>query len=189
MDNHSLETQERACTEYCQRTGIEVVRVFREEGESAKTADRPRLQEMLNFCIREGKGRNIRFLVVYRVDRLARAVIDHTAIREQVRKIGIQIQAVQESFDETPAGRFMENVFASVAQFDNDARALRTSEGMKEALRKGRWAWQAPVGYRKPPPSPISPSLEPDPEMVPLCGSGLSIRRSDCTLGKRRWST
>ncbi len=57
---------------------------------------------------------------------------------------------------------------AAVAQFENDVRARRTADGMKEALRKGRWAWQAPVGYRKPPPSPVALSLEPDPEMGPL---------------------
>ncbi len=93
VENHSLATQERACREFCDRNGLQVIRVFREEGESAKTANRPQLQEMINLCARESKRQDIRALVVYRVDRLARSVLDHAAIREQMRLIGIQLRA------------------------------------------------------------------------------------------------
>jgi site-specific DNA recombinase len=168
VENHSLATQERSCLQYCRQHGLEVVGVFREEGESAKSAKRPELQAMINFCVRESKRQNICSLVVYRVDRLARSVYDHGAIRAQMRSLGIQIRAVQETFDDSPAGQFMENIMAAVAQLDNDVRALRTSDGMKEALRQGRWAWKPPIGYRKPPPSPVAPSLEPDPEAAHL---------------------
>jgi predicted site-specific integrase-resolvase len=47
VENFSLDTQERACREYCDREELDVDRVFREEGESAKTANRPKLQELL----------------------------------------------------------------------------------------------------------------------------------------------
>jgi site-specific DNA recombinase len=46
VENHSLDTQLSACLEYCQREGLDVDSVFREEGESAKTSDRPELQKM-----------------------------------------------------------------------------------------------------------------------------------------------
>ena len=70
--NHSLDTQERACREHCRRHGLEVERVFRDEGESAKTANRPGLQAMLDFCARESKRLDVNAVVVYRIDRLAR---------------------------------------------------------------------------------------------------------------------
>jgi site-specific DNA recombinase len=152
VENHSLATQERECRLYCERNELQVLQVFREEGESARTANRPQLQEMINFCARESKRQNISGLVVYRVDRLARAVIDHATIRQQLRSIGIQIRAVQESFDESPAGALMENMMAAFAQFDNDVRALRTADGMKEALREGRWAGGHPSGIASRPP-------------------------------------
>lgn len=41
VDNYSLETQLKACREYCDREGLEVDSIFREEGESAKTSARP----------------------------------------------------------------------------------------------------------------------------------------------------
>jgi DNA invertase Pin-like site-specific DNA recombinase len=57
-ENLSLPTQLRACEEYCRREGYEVVERFREEGESAKTADRTELQKLLNFC-RTHRARSI----------------------------------------------------------------------------------------------------------------------------------
>ena len=47
VENFSLETQRRACEEYCEREGIEVDSVFVEKGESAKTTNRPQLQNLL----------------------------------------------------------------------------------------------------------------------------------------------
>ncbi len=48
VDNYSLETQEKECRRYCERQGL-VDRIFREEGESAKTVNRTQLQEMLRY--------------------------------------------------------------------------------------------------------------------------------------------
>ncbi len=147
VENLSLDTQERECRAYCEREGLEVDHVFREEGESAKTANRTQLQELLAYCAAEAKRRDISVLVVYRVDRLARAVHDHTAIRAALYARGVTVRAVAESFDDSPSGKFIENVMAATAQFDNDLRSARTTDGMKEALRRGRWVWRVPLGY------------------------------------------
>ena len=61
-ENLSLPTQLKACEAYCQRQGFHVLARFREEGESAKTADRTELQKLLQFC-RTNKGR-VQFAVV-----------------------------------------------------------------------------------------------------------------------------
>jgi DNA invertase Pin-like site-specific DNA recombinase len=171
VDNLSLVTQERECRAYCDRVGFTVDRVFREEGESAKTANRTELQELLAYCAAEGKRRDIGVVVVYRVDRLARAVVDHTVIRTGLLSQGITVRAVAESFDDTPSGKFIENVMAATAQFDNDLRSARTTEGMKEALRRGRWTWQAPLGYLRPARG-VSASMILDPDTAPLVKHG-----------------
>jgi site-specific DNA recombinase len=69
-ENLSLPTQLRACEEYCRREGYEVLERFREEGESAKTADRPQLQGLLKYC-RTHKGK-VHFVVVFNLTRFAR---------------------------------------------------------------------------------------------------------------------
>ncbi len=167
VENYSLDMQERECRDYCEREGLVVDRVFREEGESAKTANRTRLRELLAYCASEAKAREITVVVVYRVDRLARAVEDHTAIRGLLARRGVTVRAVAESFDDSPSGRFIENVMAASAQFDNDLKSERTTDNMRAGLLLGRWMWRKPLGYRKPAEGEI-PSMVVDPETAPL---------------------
>jgi site-specific DNA recombinase len=179
VDNFSLDTQKRACVEWCGREGYEVDRIFREEGESAKTANRPQLLAMINYCAREAKRRDIGALVVYRVDRLAREVYDHAMIRGSLSKLGIKVRAVTEAFDDSPGGKLQETILAAIAQFDNDVRADRTKVGMLEGLARGRWMWKAPLGYVKGDRS--SPSLLPDPvsaRLVQLAYERMASRRT-----------
>ena len=56
VENYSLETQTKACRDYCRRHSIEVDRVFREEGASAKTAARPELSNLLEYCAAVATG-------------------------------------------------------------------------------------------------------------------------------------
>lgn len=48
--NLSRAVQEKACRDYCERGEYELAAIFVDEGESAKTIDRPRFQELLAFC-------------------------------------------------------------------------------------------------------------------------------------------
>ena len=165
VTNHSLDSQDRLCREYCAANSMQVIRAFREEGESAKTANRPVLQAMLDYLRTSGKRDGVTTLVVLQVNRLARNTEDHAMIRFQLRNAGVRIRAAQENIDETPEGKLVENLMASFAQFDNDTRARRTKTGMFEALRKGRWLWRPPLGYRTPMKVDGAPSLEPHAEV------------------------
>src|SRR5712691_11465854 len=164
-ENLSLSTQLKACEEYCQRQGFEVLARFREEGESAKTADRTELQKLLQFC-RLHKGR-VQFVVVFNLTRFAREKYDHFALRAHLKSLGISLRSATEPIDDTSAGKLMEGVLASFAQFDNDIRSDRTRAGMKAALELGRWTFLAPLGYMNAPRA-MGKSLIPDPERAPL---------------------
>jgi len=67
----NLPTQERKCRKHCEHNEWSVLRVFTDAGESARTADRPQLQEMLAFC-RQNKGK-VTHVVVADLSRLATA--------------------------------------------------------------------------------------------------------------------
>ena len=167
VTNRSLATQRQACEEFCDRTGLEVYRVYSDEGESAKTAQRTALQAMIEFVAREAKKVGITTVVVYRVDRFSRNQLDHQTVRAILRSKGVGLKSVTEPFDESPSGNFMETMLAAVAQFDNEVRAARTRDGMMAALSAGRWLWQPPLGYAKSL-SPEAPSLVHDPASAPL---------------------
>jgi len=143
--NLSLSTQQRLCEDYCRREGFDVDRIFIEAGESAKTADRTELKKLIAYC-REMK-RRIDFVVVHSLSRFARETRTHHALTGLLAGFGIALRSASERIDGTPAGRLMESIFSSLAQFDNDVKAERTVTGMREALSLGRWTFQAPIGY------------------------------------------
>lgn len=145
VENYSLETQEKICVEYAERNEFEVVENFIEEGESAKTADRTKLQELLKYCY--NKPNNIQVVIFHKIDRFARDRFDYDTVCYGLRAKGITIHSATEPIAENPTGRLMEGVLASFAQFDNEIRTERSVLGMKAALKEGRFIWVAPVGY------------------------------------------
>ena len=165
VQNLSLETQERLCRSYCQQQGWEVDRVFIEKGESAKTADRAEFQKLIDYC-RVNK-KKIGFVVVYAISRFARSVHDYQVVRGMLTGFGISLRSVTEPINDTSAGKFMENVIASAAQYDNDVRSERTIEGMSSALKRGRWTFPLPIGYRRVS-SVLGTKIEQDPERASL---------------------
>jgi site-specific DNA recombinase len=144
-EGNSLVTQERICREYASKYSYEIVRVFIEEGESAKTADRTELQKLLAFC--SNRKEKIKAIIIYKIDRLSRNTDDYSQLRILLKRYGVEIKSTSEYFENNPAGRFMENIIANVAQFDNDVRTERCIGGMQNAIREGRYVWLAPIGY------------------------------------------
>lgn len=144
-EGNSLVSQERLCREYALKEGYNVVEIFIEKGESAKTADRKELRRLMDFCtVKRG---NVHAVIAYKVDRISRNIADYSLIRVRLKKYGVEIRSVTEFFEDTPAGRFMENIIANVGQFDNDVRTERCMGGMQEAALEGRYVWMAPLGY------------------------------------------
>ena len=158
VDSYSLDNQERACRNFATRGGYDVVKVFTERGESAKTADRTELQAMLKYV--NDNSRELGVVIVYKVDRLARNSTDHGNLRLQLAAHGVRLQSATENLDNTPAGRFAETTLAAIAQLDNEVRAERAKDGMIAAVAAGRFVWPAPIGYING--AKIGPSLVPD---------------------------
>jgi DNA invertase Pin-like site-specific DNA recombinase len=145
-EGNSLNTQEKICREYAVKNGFTVSEVFVEQGESAKTSDRTELKKLFTYCSQKKNG--IKAVIAYKIDRISRNTDDYSQIRILLKNYGVEIKSTSEYFENTPAGRFMENIIANVAQFDNDVRTERSVGGMRDATREGRYVWMAPVGYR-----------------------------------------
>ena len=145
-EGNSLLTQERLCKQFAKNNDYEVDKVFVEEGESAKTIYRTSLQKMMKYCtLMEGK---IDAVLIYRIDRLSRETADYIALRVFFNKLGIKLVSTSEPIENTPTGRFLENVLASSAQMDNEIRGERSKNGMIDRLKQGRWMFQAPLGMK-----------------------------------------
>ena len=120
LRNDSLPTQLKEMRRWAASQGYEVARVFEERGESAKTTSRPALQEMLRW-IATHRG-EIAAVLVYDFNRIARNTYDHLTISATLRCHKADLVSVTQPVSRDPHGKFTENMFACVAQLDNDVR-------------------------------------------------------------------
>ncbi len=147
-DGLSLITQQRICREFLSKHGYKLATdPFIEEGESAKTAERPVLKELMKYCKENAK--DIDAVVIYKVDRLSRNTNDYHVLRAFFNSCNISVVSASEPLEDSPFGRFMETTLASIAQLDNEIRGERSKNGMIEALKQGRYIFRSPLGYNK----------------------------------------
>lgn len=135
VGNYSLEVQEDACRASCRDQGWPVARVFREEGESARSADRTQLTALMDYC-RENRSQLVA-VVVHSMTRWSRDTHDHYALRGLLLKWGIALRsATERMIDDSPEGELMESLVAGMARYENRQRTGRTVAGMRKALER-----------------------------------------------------
>lgn len=142
----SLESQEEQCRNYCKKEGIEVVRTFKDEGESAKNANRVEFLRAIDYL--EKNKKKIDVFVVLRLDRFSRNTTDHYVVKQKLADCGVQLRSVAEKIGEDPAEQLLEAVLAGVATFDNLVRKQRCMDGLSRKVDQGIWPWKPPVGYK-----------------------------------------
>lgn len=125
---------------------IELVRVFRDEGESARTADRPEFQEMFKF-LASNKHR-INLVLVWKFDRFARNQAEHHILRGSLKKIGIRLVSITQQLPEDSTGALVEGIMATVSEYESLVIGERSKRGTIEARRGGKLTFKAPVGLR-----------------------------------------
>jgi site-specific DNA recombinase len=85
--------------------------------------------------------------VVHKLDRLARNMEDHVAIRALLRRRGVALVSITENVEETASGRLVEGIHALMAEFYSANLAAEARKGMAEKAKQGGWPHQAPIGY------------------------------------------
>ncbi|MGH2712365.1 MAG: recombinase family protein [Thermoleophilaceae bacterium] len=97
-----MPAQREACQRKAAGLGAEVVGKYVDRGESAKTADRPQLKALL---YRLKSERDLDYVIVHKVDRLARNRYDDATITYALHRAGVEVVSVTENIDDTPVGR------------------------------------------------------------------------------------
>ncbi len=107
--------------------------------------ERPALKRLL-ADIEAGK---VDCVVVYKVDRLSRSLMDFAKMLEVFERKRVAFVSVTQQFNTTNSmGRLMLNVLLSFAQFEREIISERTRDKMAAARRKGKWVGGlAPLGY------------------------------------------
>ncbi len=114
-------------------------------GYTGANMDRPALKRLL-ADIESGVANCV---VVYKVDRLTRSLLDFARIMEVLDKYGATFVSVTQQFNTTSSlGRLTLNILLSFAQFEREMISERTRDKMGAARRKGKWVGGNPIlGY------------------------------------------
>ncbi len=143
-EGFSIAAQRDACIRKAASLGAQVIDEYIDAGESARKSDRPQLQAMLERLKAE---RDIDYVVVHKVDRLARNRGDDVAITMAIRQAGAQLVSVTENIDETPSGMLLHGIMSSIAEFYSANLATEISKGTKKKAERGTYPGCAPIGY------------------------------------------
>jgi DNA invertase Pin-like site-specific DNA recombinase len=129
-----LEAQREAILAECQRRGWRLVETVEDRGYSAKDLKRPGIRIALEE-LQRGKADA---LVVAKLDRLSRSMIDFTGLMGQAQKQGWALVALDCAVDTTtPAGEAMAHVLATFAQFERRLIGQRTREALAQKKAQG----------------------------------------------------
>ena len=147
---NSLDAQREACAAYILSQASEgwtlIPENFDDGGLSGGSLERPALQRLL-ADVAAGK---IDIIVVYKVDRLTRSLLDFAKLVEAFDKAGTSFVSVTQSFNTTTSmGRLTLNMLLSFAQFEREVTAERIRDKIAASKAKGMWmGGTPPLGYR-----------------------------------------
>lgn len=149
QDFNSLDAQREACEAYITSQaslGWKIVQTrYDDGGISGGTLDRPALQQLL-LDIKAG---HIDVVVVYKIDRLTRALMDFSKIVDIFDAQDVSFVSVTQQFNTTTSmGRLTLNVLLSFAQFEREVTAERIRDKIAASKKKGMWmGGPSPLGY------------------------------------------
>lgn len=144
-EGFSIPAQREANKKKALSIGAIVGKEFVDRGASAKSADRPELQKMLEY-VKENADR-VDYVIVHKVDRLARNRGDDIDIMRTLRECGVQLVSASESIDDTPAGMLLHGIMSSIAEFYSQNLATEVKKGITEKVKNGGTPTRASIGY------------------------------------------
>jgi site-specific DNA recombinase len=150
MEFNSLDAQRDACSSYIasQRSEgwLELAEHYDDGGVSGGTLERPALKRLL-ADIEEDR---VDVVVVYKIDRLSRALMDFAKLVEVFDRNNVTFVSVTQSFNTTTSmGRLTLNILLSFAQFEREVIGERIRDKVAASRKRGMWMGGfVPLGYQ-----------------------------------------
>lgn len=141
-DSISIETQ----IEFCKREVYnEDVKLYEDKGYSGGNINRPDFQELMKD-IKDGL---ISKVIVYRLDRISRSILNFTSMMETFNKYNVEFVSCTEKLDTTtPAGRMVVNILIVFAQYERESTQQRITDNYYARAKLGVFlGGNTPFGY------------------------------------------
>ncbi len=145
-EGYSLEVQREYLESFAKREGLEVFKIYQDDGISGYSTERPALKELL----KDAKEKKFDLVLVYKIDRFSRNLKDLLNLVDELSTYGVGFKSATEPFDTTTsAGKLMFQQLGSFAEFERNRIAERVFPGMIKGVQRGNWqgARYAPYGY------------------------------------------
>jgi len=145
----SLDNQRESAESYIQSQKTEgwvaLPERYDDPGYTGANTERPALQKLMADI----KGGKINCVVVYKVDRLSRSLLDFSQLLESFDQNNVTFVSVTQHFNtNTSMGRLTLNILLSFAQFEREIISERTRDKMAASKKKGKWVGgRPPLGY------------------------------------------
>ncbi|HJV45844.1 MAG TPA: recombinase family protein [Bacillota bacterium] len=144
-EGYSIAAQKEKLTAYAQSQDWEICDYYIDEGISAKDTDRPELQRLLS----DVKEEKIEVVLVYKLDRLTRSVLDLYRLLQEFEQYHVKFKSATEVYDTTTAiGRLFITLVAALAQWERENLAERVKFGQEQMVyEQQRPGGRAPFGF------------------------------------------
>ncbi|MBQ4070312.1 MAG: recombinase family protein, partial [Alphaproteobacteria bacterium] len=145
---NSLQNQEESCKAYIASqsfNGWQYYKTYSDAAISGGTMERPALKQMLDDMARG----LVNTVVVYKVDRLSRSILDFHKMMQYFNKYNANFVSITQSFDtSTSMGKLTLNMLLSFAQFEREVSSERVRDKIRASKAKGIWmGGNPPLGY------------------------------------------
>lgn len=141
----SLDVQRERCSKWAKDNDYEIAGIYEDGGKSGtKTVGRHGLEDLLIRC-QQG---DIDVILVIDTDRFARSELTHYILKEELRKLGTKIIAVnQPMIDDSAEGMLMENTLIGINAFYSRLTGRKVRKSLMKKWEDGDYPSWAPLGY------------------------------------------
>lgn len=144
----SIDAQKRAINKYAEENGLTICKWYVDEACSARTANRPGFQEM----IQDSGKRGFNKLLIYKFDRFSRDDYDRAIYKRKLKMNGVQIISVMEKVDNSPQGEMLQAILEAFATYYSNNLSTEVMKGMRENAFNCRCnGGIPPYGYKRVP--------------------------------------
>ncbi|MNR93446.1 DNA-invertase hin [compost metagenome] len=146
-EGFSIEGQKNRLRSYCESQDWDIVRVYIDDGYSAKDLNRPEMQQL----IKDVQNNAFDIVVIYKLNRLTRSAADCDYLMKLFDRHDIKFQSCTESYETRSAtGRLFIRLMADIAQWERENIAENVRFGMEQMVKEGkRPGGPVPYGYEK----------------------------------------
>lgn len=143
-EGYSINGQISILSEYCKNNGYEIVSIYKDEGVSGKSINRPSLKQLLI----DSESNQFKMVMVWKISRISRIQLDFLNIIDQLEKNDVSFFSYSENIDaSTPTGKAMLQMMGSFAELERNITLENVKMGMTQRAKEGKWNGGSMLGY------------------------------------------